>query len=53
MNWKGYGRKLLWPVSMKAYYHGSSLEGLSETTRNVSKDSRSPGRDVNPGSPEY
>jgi hypothetical protein len=38
MNWKGCG---------------ICLEGLRKTTKNLSQDSRSPGRDLNPGPPEY
>jgi hypothetical protein len=44
MNWKGYGRTRSW----------TNLP--SRTQRNhveVSLDSRSPGRDLNPGSPAY
>jgi hypothetical protein len=29
------------------------LEGLRKTTKNLSHDSRSPGRDLNTGPPEY
>jgi hypothetical protein len=29
------------------------VEGLRITTKNLSHDSRSPGRDINPGPPEY
>jgi hypothetical protein len=35
------------------YYPGIRLEGLRKTTKNLSKDSRSPGRDLNLGPPEY
>jgi hypothetical protein len=31
------------------YYHGIRLEGLRETMKTLSQDSRSPGRDFNPG----
>jgi hypothetical protein len=34
------------------YYVGIFLEGLSKTTKNFSQDSRSRGRDLNPGTPE-
>jgi hypothetical protein len=45
MNWKASGRKPLWP--------GIRLKGLRETTKNLSQDRRSPGRDLNPEPPEY
>jgi hypothetical protein len=32
---------------------GIRLESLREATRNLSQDSRSPGRDLNPGPPKY
>jgi hypothetical protein len=51
MNWKGYERKRPWP-NLRCY-HGICLEGLRETTKNLSQDSRSPGRDSNSGPPEY
>jgi hypothetical protein len=51
MNWKGCGRKWSWPNLR--YYPGICLEGLGETTRNLSQDNRSPGGDLNPGPPEY
>jgi hypothetical protein len=35
------------------YYPGIHLQGLRETTKNLSQDSRSPDRDINPGPPEY
>jgi hypothetical protein len=43
MSWKGYGRKLSWPNLR--YYPGICLEGLRKTKKNLSQDSRSPGRD--------
>jgi hypothetical protein len=51
MNWKGYGRKLYWPNFW--YYPVICLEELRESTKNHSQDSRSPGRDLNPGPSEY
>jgi hypothetical protein len=51
MNWKGCGRKRSWPN--KRHYPGIFLEGLRKSTKNLSWDSRSPGRDLNPGPPEY
>jgi hypothetical protein len=45
------GRKRSWPNSR--YCPGICLEGLRETTKNLGQDSRSPGQDLNPGSPEY
>jgi hypothetical protein len=51
MNWKGYGRKRQWP---KLRHHpGICLEGLRKTKKNLSQDKGSPGRDFNPGPPEY
>jgi hypothetical protein len=35
------------------YYPGIRLGGLRKTTKNLSQGSRSPGRDLNPGPPEY
>jgi hypothetical protein len=35
------------------YYPGICMEGLRKTTKPLSRDSRSPGRDLNPGPPEY
>jgi hypothetical protein len=35
------------------HYPGIRLEELRKTTKNLSHDSRSQRRDVNPGSPEY
>jgi hypothetical protein len=51
MNWKGCGRKRTWPNLR--YYPRMCLEGLRKTTKHLSQDSRSPGRDLNPGPPEY
>jgi hypothetical protein len=50
MNWKGCGRKRSWPNLR--YYPGICL-GLRKTTKNLSQDSRTPGRDLNPGPPKY
>jgi hypothetical protein len=36
-----------------AYYPGIFLEGLRNTTKNLSPGSRSPGRDLKPKLPEY
>jgi hypothetical protein len=36
---------------MKVYYPGICLEGLRKTAENLSQNSRSPGRDLNPGPP--
>jgi hypothetical protein len=44
---KGSGRGLI-----LRYYPGICLEGLRETTENLSQDSRSSGRDLKPGLPE-
>jgi hypothetical protein len=51
MNGKGCGRKRSWPNLR--YYPGICLEGLRKATKNFSQDSRSPGRDLNSGPPEY
>jgi hypothetical protein len=39
-----------WPNSR--YYPGTCFEGLTKTTKNVSGDSRSPGRDLKPEPPK-
>jgi hypothetical protein len=51
MQWNGYGRKRSWP-NLK-YCPGICLERLRKTTKNLSQDSRSPGRGFHPGPPEY
>jgi hypothetical protein len=51
MNWKGYGRKRSWPDWR--YYPGICLERLRKTTKNLSQDIPSMGRDLNAGPPEY
>jgi hypothetical protein len=45
MNWKGCGRKQSW--SSLSCYPRICLEGLRKTAKNLSQDSRSPGRDLN------
>jgi hypothetical protein len=35
------------------HYPGISLDGLGKTMKSLTQDSRSPGRDLNPGLPEY
>jgi hypothetical protein len=35
------------------YYSGIGLERLEKTMKNISQDDRSPGRDLNPESPEH
>jgi hypothetical protein len=45
INWKRFGRKWSWP-NFK-YYPGIRLEGVGKSTKNLNKDSRSPGH------PEY
>jgi hypothetical protein len=35
------------------YYLGTFMEGLRKTTRNISQESRSPGRDTNREPPEH
>jgi hypothetical protein len=51
MNWKGCGRKRSW--SNLRYYPRIWLDRTRKTIKNLSQDSRSPGRDLNPGPPEY
>jgi hypothetical protein len=51
INWKGYGRTLSWPNFTLVSWH--SPEGLREITKNLSRDSRSPDRDLKPRLPEY
>jgi hypothetical protein len=51
MNWKGCGRKRSWP-SLR-YYPSIFLQELRKTTKILSQDSWSLGRDLNPGLPEY
>lgn len=40
-------------VTLFKVFSGICLEVLGKTKRNLHKDSRSPGRDFNLGSPEY
>jgi hypothetical protein len=51
MNWKGCERKRSWPNLR--YYPSICLEGPRKTVQNLSQDSWSPGRDLNPRPPEY
>jgi hypothetical protein len=51
MNWKECRKSKSWPNSM--YYPGICLEGLMRTTKNLSQDRRTSGRDLNSGPPEY
>jgi hypothetical protein len=51
MNWNKCRRKRSWP-NFKVY-PGICPERLGETTNNHSHDSRSVGRNLNPGPPEY
>jgi hypothetical protein len=51
MNWKGCGRSSHYLISR--YYPGIFLKGLRKNTKNLIQDSWSPGRDLNPGPPEY
>lgn len=50
MNWKGYERK--WTAPNMRYYPEISPEMLRKTSKNLSQESRSPGRDLNQESPE-
>jgi hypothetical protein len=47
MNWKGRGRKRLWPKLRN--YPGNCLEVLRKTTKNLSQDNRSLSQGLNPG----
>jgi hypothetical protein len=51
MNRKEFGRKLSWPNFKARSQHSS--EGTEENYKNLSQDSRSTGRDLNQGPPEY
>jgi hypothetical protein len=51
MNWKWRGGKRSWRNFRR--YPGICLEGPRKTTKNLSQDSLSPGRDLNPVPPEY
>jgi hypothetical protein len=51
MNWKRCRRKRPWPNLR--YSPVICLEGLRKNTKNLSQDSRCPGRDLNLGPPEY
>jgi hypothetical protein len=44
MNWKGYGKKRCWPNFKVLSRH--LMELLRITTKNLSQDSRFPGRDL-------
>jgi hypothetical protein len=48
---KGFGRKRSWP-NFKVLPRKSS-GGTKEKQETLSQDSRSPGRDLKPGPPEY
>jgi hypothetical protein len=50
MTWKEYVKRHL---SLLWYYPVICLEGLAKTTKDVSQESMSPGRDLNPEPPEY
>jgi hypothetical protein len=52
-NWKGNGNKQSRPNLWWAYYLDIFLEELRKTTKSLSQDRRSSGRDLNPKSPEY
>jgi hypothetical protein len=51
MNCKGFRRRQSWPDLR--YFPGIYLDGLRKTTKNLSQDILSPGRDLNPGLTEY
>jgi hypothetical protein len=51
MNWKVLGRKRSWPNLKVLSRHSPGRTEISH--ENLSQDSRSPGLDSNPGSPEY
>jgi hypothetical protein len=50
-DWKGCGRNRSWPNLL--YYSGILVEGLGKTTKNISECSRSQGRYLNLGPPNY
>jgi hypothetical protein len=50
-NWKGFGRKRSWPNFKVLSWH--STGGNEENYENLNQDSQSPGRESNPGPPEY
>jgi hypothetical protein len=50
MDWKEFGRMRSGIILRN--YPGIYLEGLRKPTK-ICQDSRSPGRDLNPGTPEY
>jgi hypothetical protein len=50
MNWEGFGSKRSWPDFEIQSRH---LPEWTGDTRNPRQDSRSSGRDLNPGPPEY
>jgi hypothetical protein len=51
MDLKGFGRKRSWLNF--TVLPSIPLEGLRNTTKILSQDNRSPGRDLSPGNPEY
>jgi hypothetical protein len=51
INWNGSGRKPSWPNLR--YYFKICVEGVRKITNHLSQDSPSPGRNFNPGPPEY
>jgi hypothetical protein len=51
MSLKRYGRKRSWPHLKVLSKHFT--EGTEENHEKLSQDIRSPGRDLNPGRPEY
>jgi hypothetical protein len=54
MKWKGGKRRRSRSLILSyAYYLNIFLEELRRTTKNLSEDSLSPGRDLNAGPPEY
>jgi hypothetical protein len=50
-NWKGFGRKRLWPNFKILSWH--SPGGTEKNHENLSHDSQYPGRDLNPEPPGY
>jgi hypothetical protein len=51
MNYKGFGKKWQWPNTK--YYLSIYPKRLRKTTKNLSRGSRRPGRDLNTGPLEY
>jgi hypothetical protein len=53
INWKGFGRTWSWPNFKLLSWHFPEGTEKNQATKDVSQDSRSPERDLNPKLPEY